>query len=98
MYIKEISGSELEKVLDEFVIIDVRTSNEYHSGHIKGAINIGFEEILDNIDQLDKEKPIVLYCRTNRRSEYAALSLIGAGFRHVFVAPGVEMYDYELVR
>ena len=93
---REISGKELEKVKDEFVVIDVRTKEEFTSGHIKGAINIYFDEILDHIDQIDKDMPIAIYCRTNNRSEYAALSLIGAGYKYVHVATGVEMYDYEL--
>lgn len=98
MYIKEISGSDFEENLDYFTIIDVRSPEEYKNGHVKGAINIAYQEILDRRDEIDDSNPIVLYCGSNRRSEFAATLLMQAGYKHVYIAPGVRLYDYNLIK
>ena len=54
----------------DFVIIDVRTSEEFAEGHIEEAINIDFrsENFRDEINKLDKDKTYLVYCRSGRRS------------------------------
>ncbi len=79
MFIKEITGSDLEESLGQIKIIDVRTTHEYNMGHIEGAINIPYDEILDHLDEIDKDVPYIIHCRTNQRSQYAAVSLMHAG-------------------
>ena len=54
----------------EFIIIDVRTKEEYESEHIKEAINIPVDQIDDSI-QLEKDKNIFVYCRSGARSKKA---------------------------
>ena len=75
----------LEEILEEnnYTIVDVRTSEEYKEGHVKGAINIPYDEIKENVE-LDKEKTILVYCRSGRRSKVAYDQLTSLGY---------EVYD-----
>lgn len=99
MNFKEISGSDLENNLDSYVIYDVRSKEEYKLGHIKGAINIPHDEVAEHIDVFrNLDKPIVLHCRTNNRSFYAASILQGTGIDDITIAPGVAYYDYKLTK
>ncbi len=67
------------------VLIDVRTPEEVAGGAIPGARNIGYEEIGDQIAEVapDKDTPIVLYCRSGRRSGIAQDSLQELGYTRV---------------
>lgn len=98
MYIREISGQDFELTKDDYQIIDVRTDFEFAAGHVQGAVNIPYDEILSHLDEIDRDADTILYCRTNRRSEHAAKSLMAAGFENVAIAPGVDLYDYDLVQ
>lgn len=68
-------------------LVDVRTSKEYNNGHIDDAINI---DILDDahftemIQNLDKEKPVYLYCQKGGRSKKASQKLKDMGFKSIF--------------
>ena len=68
MEYKFISGNELENNLEKYFIIDVRTRDEYLDGHLPGSINIPYDEILENLDKIDTDKSLVLYCGSTRRS------------------------------
>lgn len=73
-------------------IIDVRGSDEYHGelGHIPGSLNIPLADLPNRLAALEPEKqrPIVLVCRTDKRSAKAAVLLSSAGFRAVEVLKG----------
>jgi phage shock protein E len=66
-------------------VIDVRTAGEFSGGHIKGAINIPYDVIVREIGKVetDKEKAIVVYCRSGSRSSAAKKSLQQAGYTQV---------------
>lgn len=98
MTIKEITGDEVLKLDDSYKIIDVRTKEEYKSGHIKSAINIPLDKIIDNNFDLDKNDKLVIHCRTNGRSKKAIETLKNYGFTRLTLAPGVDLYDYDLVK
>ena len=74
------------------LFIDVRTPAEFETGHLPGARNIEFHEIGDRIAALttNKEHPIVLYCRSGRRSGVAKQTLEEMGYRNVVNAGGVN--------
>lgn len=63
----------------EYIIIDVRTKEEYEKSHIKESINIPYDEI-DKEISLDKEKVIFVYCKSGRRSEVAFNTLTNLGY------------------
>ncbi len=64
-----ISSNQLLKNKHNYVILDVRSADEFAQGHIEGAINIPHYAVLDHINQLkDIEKPIVVHCRSGKRA------------------------------
>ena len=67
------------------ILIDVRTSEEYREKHIDEAINIPLYEI-DNLKNeiIDKDKAILLYCKTGKRSKAAKEMLMQNGYRNVY--------------
>ena len=67
--LKEITPEELRKKLSKVQLIDIREPYEVEDGNIKGSINIPMGDFLENLDQLDKSKQIVIYCNTARRSK-----------------------------
>ncbi len=83
------------------LIIDVRTPQEFQSGHIKGAINIEYQQIVEKIPAVtqDKKQRIALYCRSGNRSGQAQKMLQNAGYENVVNLGGFEMLlkDYEAV-
>lgn len=76
-----VSGS----VLAEAIWIDVRSSEEFNSGHLNGAIHIVHSEIADKIAAVtqDKNAEIQLYCRSGRRSGLAEAALKQLGYTNV---------------
>ncbi|MHA2471922.1 MAG: FAD-dependent oxidoreductase [Promethearchaeota archaeon] len=76
------------------VIIDVRTQREHEARNIKGTINIPIHEIRKRIDEISKEKPIVLYCEVGYRSYIVARILMQHGFNEIYeLTGGYKMYE-----
>lgn len=76
------------------LLVDVRSANEYGSGHIKNSINIDFfnsGNFEKSFEKLPKDKPVYLYCRSGARSQRAAHKLIGMGFEKVYDLRGGYM-------
>ena len=72
-------------------LIDVRTPEEYNAGHIEGAVNINFydEDFEQQLEEkLNKEQPVMLYCRSGSRSAQSAKQMAGLGFREVYDLKG----------
>ena len=67
--LKEITPEELRKKLSKVQLIDIREPYEVEDGNIEGSINIPMGDFLENLDQLNKSKQIVIYCNTARRSK-----------------------------
>jgi rhodanese-related sulfurtransferase len=65
------------------VVVDVRTQGEYNSGHVAKSLLIPVETIDSNLNKLDKNKTIVLVCRSGRRSSTAAGILVKNGYTKV---------------
>ena len=74
------------------LLIDVRTPAEFEQGHLKGAVNIPHDQIGEGVGKLgmEKDRKIVLYCRSGRRSGLAQQALQGLGYRSVLNAGGYE--------
>lgn len=68
----------------DITIIDVRTKREFGMGHIEGSLNIPVDELRGNLDKLDRNSKIVVYCRTSYRSYLAYLILKNSGFKNVW--------------
>lgn len=83
------------------VVIDVRTPEEFATGHVKGAVNVPVDTIRPGMRlpfAPNPDTPVLVYCRTGRRAEYAGEALVDSGYRHVFNFLGVTQWPYELVR
>mgnify|MGYP006269493801 FL=1 len=88
---KLLSFSFKDKVdSEEYVIIDIRTPQEYNSERIKGAINIDFysDSFEEEINKLDKDKKYLFYCRSGSRSSSALPLFEELGFREVYELQG----------
>ncbi|WP_312957744.1 rhodanese-like domain-containing protein [Stutzerimonas nitrititolerans] len=74
------------------LLIDVRTAEEYAEGAIPGSVRIGSEELRARIAAVapDKDQPVVLYCRSGRRSSAAQDLLQQLGYRQVINGGGYE--------
>lgn len=64
-------------------ILDVRESWEYELSHIKGAHSIPLTELRDRLDEIPRDIPVYLHCRTSQRSYYAYCALTARGFENV---------------
>lgn len=85
------------QILANDIWIDVRTADEFHAGHLEGAIHIPYEEIAARIGEVttDKNATLRLYCRSGNRSGIAQQTLQAAGFTNVTNEGG---YDALLQR
>ena len=87
------------KTEEGYIILDVRTVQEYESGHIPGAICIPNETISDaEIPQLpDKDQLILVYCRSGNRSKQAAAKLARLGYKSIVEIGGIGAWPGEIV-
>lgn len=98
----QMSGEELDKIegdnkaKEKYLVIDVRSADEYRAGHLRHAINIPVEDIDKHIPELKArgEEMIVTYCNTGKKSAVAAEKLAAAGLK-VANAAGVKDYQYK---
>jgi NADPH-dependent 2,4-dienoyl-CoA reductase/sulfur reductase-like enzyme/rhodanese-related sulfurtransferase len=87
-----------ELVENNNIIIDVREKYEFKYGRIKEAINIPLSELRDRIDEIPKDRPVYLHCKTGQRSYNAALVLQNMGYDKVYNITGsflgLSFYEY----
>lgn len=78
-------------------ILDVRQPSEYEERHIPGAVLIPLSELSDRLEELDPEKPTLVYCAIGGRSRVAAQMLAGKGFKKVInVSGGIKAWESEV--
>lgn len=98
---QNITAAQVKARLDKgdmLTVIDVRTKEEYTSGHVPGSILIPFDEIKAKAGQLpqDKNTEIVVYCRSGRRSAIAADTLIALGYNRIYDMGAISSWTYGL--
>ena len=89
--INVISDAQFIEIQDtDFILVDVRTIEEYESGHIQNAVNFDFysESFQKEILSFDKNSSIILYCRTQNRSTKTANYLKENGYKEITVLAG----------
>ena len=96
-----ITTEEAKQIMDSqegYIILDVRTQEEYDEGHIPGAIVISHEEIAEKAEEVltDKEQLILVYCRSGRRSKIAAEALVQLGYTNIKEFGGIIDWPYEV--
>ena len=96
-----ITAEEAKRIMDSeegYIILDVRTQEEYDQGHIPGAIVISHEEIAEKAEDVlpDKNQLILVYCRSGRRSKIAAEALVELGYTNIKEFGGIIDWPYEV--
>lgn len=99
---RQISMEEAVTMMEEeteYIILDVRTAEEYSEKHIPGAINIANESIgTEDIPELpDKDQLILVYCRSGNRSKQASEKLIKLGYTNIVEIGGINSWPGETV-
>ena len=82
------------------ILLDVRTKEEYETGHIKDAILIPVDKLNEEAEKTlkDKETPIFVYCRSGSRSLIAANILVKLGYKNVYNLGGINSWPYEIIK
>jgi rhodanese-related sulfurtransferase/rubrerythrin len=82
---------------EETTILDVRQPSEYEKKHIPGAVLIPLSDLSDRLDELNPDKPTLVYCAIGGRSRVAAQMLAGKGFKKVInVSGGIKAWESEI--
>ena len=99
---RQVNAEEAASMMEEetgYIILDVRTAQEYSEKHIPGAINIPNETIgTEDIPELpDKEQLILVYCRSGNRSKQASEKLVKLGYTNIVEFGGINDWTGETV-
>lgn len=87
---REVSRTEARKLLDGGAqLIDVRADHEWEAGRIAGATHVPLPELSERIGEIDKGRPVVVYCRGGNRSSMATAALAEAGYDAVKLSEGI---------
>ncbi len=79
------------------LVVDVRTPDEFAEGHLDNAHNIPLSDVATGFTAIDKDQPIVVYCRSGNRSAMAMQALLEQGFTNVHNGGGLnEMQETRL--
>ena len=96
-----ITAEEAKAIMDSqegYIILDVRSQEEFQQGHIPGAILIPDTQIKERAEEIlqDKDQLILVYCRSGRRSKLAANDLVELGYRNIREFGGIIDWPYEV--
>ena len=99
---EQITPAEAKETMDTqegYIILDVRTQEEYDEAHIDGAILIPDYEVANKAESVlkDKNQLILVYCRSGRRSKLAASELVKLGYTNIKEFGGIIDWPYETV-
>ncbi len=99
---EKITPKQAKEIMEnekDYIILDVRTKDEYVDEHIEGAILIPEYEIASQAEEKlqDKNKLILVYCRSGRRSKIAAEELVKLGYTNVKDFGGIIDWPYDTV-
>lgn len=100
---RTISAEEAKTLMntsEDYVIVDVRTQDEFDTGYIEGAILMPHTQTKELAPDMlpDKSQIILIYCRSGRRSAYAAEDLISMGYTEIYDFGGIIDWPYETMK
>lgn len=90
-----ISMWQLEAMMNgkrDFLLLDVRSREEFAEGHLKGAVNIPSDEIEERISEISRDRPVVVYCAFGSHSMMAARLMEQCGYYVINTAGGLAYY------
>jgi rhodanese-related sulfurtransferase len=73
-------------------LVDVRTDHEWEAGRIAGATHIELNELDSRAAEVDRERPVVFYCRGDNRSDMAAAAFAAEGYRASALEGGIQAW------
>ena len=89
-------GAQEAHALSDAIFLDARETEEYEVSHLPGALHLGYNHLdLGVVKDVDKSRPIIVYCTVGYRSERAAIKLRKAGFSKVYNLYG-SLYAWKL--
>lgn len=96
---KQVHFSQIRELLENGgYIIDIREKMEYDNGHLKGVVNIPLSELRSRVNEVPKDRPVYLHCRSGQRSYNACLLLQHLGYTNVYNITGgylgISNYEY----
>lgn len=88
--IREVSREEARKmVADGAQLVDVRADHEWEAGRIAGATHVPLPQLPERLGEVDKDRPVVVYCRGGNRSSMATAALADAGYEAAKLSEGI---------
>lgn len=96
---KQVHLSEVRDLYEQGAFfLDVREKNEFENGQIKGALNVPLSELRERMNEIPKDRPIYVHCRSAQRSYNAVMALQNSGFTQVYNVSGsflgICLYEY----
>lgn len=85
--------SDFENATRPHLLLDVRTPEEFASGHIAGAVNISVESLASRLSEVPQDQPVVVYCRSGNRSATASQILSNAGYTGIYDLGGINAWQ-----
>lgn len=97
---KQIHVSEVRPLVEKgAMFIDVRQPEEYAAGHLINSINIPLGEIRSRMNEIPKDVPVYVHCRSGQRSYNATMTLVNSGYKNVVNVSGsflgISLYEYH---
>ncbi|MBS5937412.1 rhodanese-like domain-containing protein [Clostridium sp.] len=100
--VSRITSEEAKEEMNnnDVIILDVRTEEEYNSGHIENSVLIPIDDLEYKAEEVltNKEQKILVYCRSGNRSKKAADLLVEMGYTNVYNFGGIKDWPYEIVK
>jgi len=91
---REVSREEAQKLVEDGAqLIDVRADHEWEVGRIAGATHLPLDQLAERAGEIDKDRPVVVYCRGGNRSSMATAALAEAGYDAVKLSEGIVGWD-----
>ncbi len=90
---EQVSGVAGQRDEDRPVLLDVRTPEEYRQGHIAGARNIPVDALRDRLDEVPRDRPVVVYCQVGQRGYLATRMLVQKGYHAANLSGGFKAFQ-----
>jgi rhodanese-related sulfurtransferase len=81
-----------KRVAEGAQLVDVRVGHEWEAGRIPGAVHVPLPELERRAEEIDRERPVIFYCRGDNRSDMAAEAFAAAGYEATALAGGIEAW------
>lgn len=93
---KEVDRAAARQMIDAGAqLVDVRADHEWEAGHLPGAVHIPLAELPARVEEIDKDRPVILYCRGGNRSSMATTALSEAGYDAAKLSEGAVGWEEE---